>query len=47
MLYEVITLCASQPLAEVLATLVSLRWIRAIVLEADDLTAKKNASRKV
>ena len=40
-------LCASQPLAEVLATLVSLRWIRAIVLEADDLTAKKNASRKV
>lgn len=39
-------LCASQPLAEVLATLVSLRWIRAIVLEADDLTAKKNASRK-
>lgn len=39
-------LCASQPLAEVLATLVSLRWIRAIVLEADELTAKKNASRK-
>ena len=32
-------LCASQPLAEVLASLVSLWWIRAILREADHLAA--------
>lgn len=34
-------LCASQPLAEALATLVSLRWLRAIMLEADRLSDAK------
>ena len=34
-------LCASQPLAEALATLVSLHWLRAIMLEADRLSDAK------
>ncbi len=34
-------LCASQPFAELLASLVSLYWLRAIMLEADRLAAEK------
>ncbi len=37
-------LCAAQPLAEVLATFISLYWIRAILREADGLTQNADAS---
>ena len=37
-------LCAAQPLAEVLATFISLYWIRAILREADGFTQNADAS---